>query len=351
MTARKTSVLFVTSDRKPGGIQVALDYYLKALVGMDPIDLTILAPSDSPFLSDESRKAMPQSWQIAPPLTGRDRLLMRHVPWIWSKLKALPHKRYDLAMTHNAFASRALKACADRVIGICHNDKTCRFAPVDDLVVLSTSCADEARNARSNMSGPRLHVVPNPYVCRASTIKPLPETGPLTIGTGARFVPKKALEIFIRVAEIIHRHHPDIRFVIAGTGSEEAELKQLAGSVAPFIDFPGWLSVNQMVERFDLYCQVSREEPFGFLLCEMMDAGLGCCSTATNGPRDILSHGSIAPLCPIDDVDRLAAHVLAMIEQPDHMAEIKAACFQRIRDESFSFDRFTERLKAIIEGP
>ncbi|MGB1007004.1 MAG: glycosyltransferase [Thalassobaculaceae bacterium] len=331
-------LLFFTSDRQPGGMLRALDAYLAALCEDDAHEVHVLCPPDGAFQPMALARLDRRRVHACGPLT---RLALRRLTAIGRP--GLP-RDFDLALIHNGFAAPALAHHAGAVVGVCHNDKPRQFAGVDGLICLSRA----AHQAAGTATALPLHCLPHFYTPAVTTAKAVNRDGPLTVGWAGRFVDKKNLACFLRAAALVRRRHPETRFVVAGDGALRDQARRQAAEWAPFVDFRGWVEIADFAAALDLFCLTSREEPFGYVLLEMMDRGVACLASACHGPRDILEDGAVAPLHAVDDAAALAAQICAMIKDREMLARVQNACFQRARAPFFARDRFNDGLRAVL---
>jgi glycosyltransferase involved in cell wall biosynthesis len=126
--------------------------------------------------------------------------------------------------------------------------------------------------------------------------------GTFVVGFVGHLIPVKGAD---RIIEAFRRAGlPDARLVIVGDGPERARLEQGA---PPGVVFTGFRSdARDLYQGFDLFVSASREEPFGLVFLEALDAGLPVVATRTAGAEAILP-GFPAELVPLEDVDALAA--------------------------------------------
>jgi len=91
--------------------------------------------------------------------------------------------------------------------------------------------------------------------------------------------------------------------LVAGGGSELAKLRSMSG---PKVLLPGFVSnPEDWLATCDAFVSAARDEPFGLVLLEAMNARLPIVATATQGARH-LADAIGAPLLPLGDVDALA---------------------------------------------
>ena len=335
------SLLVFAPERAERDILTAFQIYLDCLSQSGLFDITVMATNGT------SCAAIAREAGLAlHPLSDFARKLLQRTPQLWPILTATRRLRFDVALVHEGYACRGLAQIARSVVGVCHDDRFMAYQAADKVITLTSGAYDSAVEALEDIA---IEVLPHPYQCMFETIKPLAEEGEtLTLGTSGPFIEGDGLGAFIHAAQLLNQSHPDVRFILAGNGPREHELKELADQIAPFIDFVGPMSAKELAEQLDLYCFTAPEAPYSFDLCQMMDAGIACVSTCANGPVDILKGGMVSPLVPIGDTFLLAVQLQGLIEDRPHIERIKKACFERIREEDFSFEVFEERLIALL---
>ncbi|TLP44854.1 glycosyltransferase family 4 protein [Cohaesibacter sp. CAU 1516] len=341
--AHRPSLLFFAPDRADAALaEAAYMLYLDELLDAQQFDITIIAPNGS-RLADRARA----EGLTLHPLSDFARKLLMRTPQLWPILTAMRRWRYDIALTHEGYACRGLGVIARKVVGICHDDQVERFSAANQIIVLNSGIADLAKDLIED--GPPIEVLPYPYDCRFDSVKTLPdEQTPLRIGTSAPFLEGDGLGVFIHMAQLLKQSHPEIHFVVAGNGPTEHDMKELADHIAPFIEFVGVASSYELANSIDLFCLTSRDTAYSLDLCSMMDAGLACVATCTNGAMDILKGGMVAPLVPIDDGFMLAVQLQELLDDRAHIYRIKKACYERIREEDFSRSHFSYRLQNLL---
>lgn len=133
------------------------------------------------------------------------------------------------------------------------------------------------------------------------------------IGALGRAEPSKGFDLLIdafRVADV-----PNARLVIVGQGSELDRLRQRAHGDARIV-LPGFVERPQdWLAAFDGFVSAARDEPFGLVLLEAMNAGLPILASATAGARH-LADAIATPLLPIGDVPALAAALRELAATP-----------------------------------
>jgi glycosyltransferase involved in cell wall biosynthesis len=122
------------------------------------------------------------------------------------------------------------------------------------------------------------------------------------IGGVGRLSFKKGFDVLIeafRRADL-----PGARLVILGEGSERRRLQRLC---TPDIVLGGFReNIKDYYQALDLFVCPSRQEPFGFVLLEALDAGVPVIASDAKGPSDVLGKFP-GDLFPVGDVRALAA--------------------------------------------
>jgi len=153
-----------------------------------------------------------------------------------------------------------------------------------------------------------------------------PNDGAWQILQAARLVPKKGLPTALRAFAQFRNSFPAARFLIAGEGPQEAELRGLAASlgIASAVDFAGFLDQDSLGRAFaSSHIFVHPSESVGGdvegipnAMLEAMAAGLPAVATRHGGIPEVISHGTSGLLCPERDPGALAAALLQLAGDP-----------------------------------
>ncbi|HTW11989.1 MAG TPA: glycosyltransferase family 4 protein [Solirubrobacteraceae bacterium] len=116
-----------------------------------------------------------------------------------------------------------------------------------------------------------------------------------------RLVFEKGFHLALDALAPIVRRDGNVRFVIAGTGSAEAELKRQAAAlgISSYGAFLGWTGddlLHSLYRVADLCVVPSIYEPFGLVALEAMASGCLCLVADTGGLREVVPAGGIAGL-------------------------------------------------------
>ncbi len=141
------------------------------------------------------------------------------------------------------------------------------------------------------------------------------------------------------LAPIAHRDR-NVRFVVAGTGTAEAELKAQAGKLglAEFGTFIGWTGddlLHSLYRVADLCIVPSIYEPFGLVALEAMASGCLCVVADTGGLREVVPAGGTVGLrFPSSDSDALRE----LLEQALSDDAVHAQMVAQAREHVLQFD-------------
>jgi glycosyltransferase involved in cell wall biosynthesis len=171
-----------------------------------------------------------------------------------------------------------------------------------------------------------------------------PETP--TIGIVARLVPIKAHEVFLDMAAIVARTHPDAVFLIVGDGECRADLEAgaLARGLGDRTRFLGWRAdLDRIYADLDVVVLTSRNEGSPVALIEAMAAARPVVATRVGGVPELV--GDAGLLAGVNDAPALAAAVQQLLQD-----RALATCLG-IRARSRVIPAFShERLIADIDG-
>jgi glycosyltransferase involved in cell wall biosynthesis len=141
------------------------------------------------------------------------------------------------------------------------------------------------------------------------------------VGTVGRIDFQKAPLDFVRMAAIVAKTRPDVRFVMVGDGPYEGDARDEARRLDAPVIFTGFRAdAPRIASAFDIFVISSLYEGLGRSLTEALASGRPVVATAVNGVPDLVEPGSTGLLVPPHDPGALAESVTWMI---DHPAEAK----------------------------
>ena len=188
-------------------------------------------------------------------------------------------------------------------------------------------------NQLHGISFDRIDVVHNGAYARKTVVAYREETAddrPMVLFLG-RITFQKGPDYFVEAAAKVLQQVPEARFVMAGNGDMLAGLKarvQELGMVDAFA-FPGFVrgtDVERLFSTAAAYVMPSVSEPFGISALEAMSYDTPVVLSKQSGASEILHH---ALKVDFWDVNRLAAHIVAILRYP----ELRNSIVEMARDE------------------
>lgn len=161
------------------------------------------------------------------------------------------------------------------------------------------------------------------------------------IGFVGRLERVKGCEFFIRAAAHLRERYPHAAFVIAGTGSREADLMELASALdlGAQTGFLGHIdSAPAVIAALDVVVVPSLSEAFGLTALEALVLGTPVVASDTGGLPEVLAHGECGLLVPAGDARALANAVERLLDEPELAQRLSQAGRARAR-EHYSADR------------
>jgi len=143
-------------------------------------------------------------------------------------------------------------------------------------------------------------------------------SGKIVVGNVAALdIRQKAQEHIISVARALATTHPELAFVIVGTGADEAALKTQAEGL-PNVTFTGFVdNVGDYLAAFDIFILPSRSEGIGSVLLDAMDQRLPIVATRVGGVPAIVHDGVNGILIDPDRPDELEAALVRLVSSEE----------------------------------
>ncbi|MDR0181837.1 glycosyltransferase [Lysobacter arvi] len=151
-----------------------------------------------------------------------------------------------------------------------------------------------------------------------------------TLVTVSRLSLEKNIAFLLRVVQRLVARFPDLLFLIAGEGPDEARLRRLAadlridGNVRFFGNLDRRTTLLDCYKAGDAFVFASPTETQGLVLIEAMALGVPIVSTAVMGTAMVLRDTHSAMIAP-EDVDAFAGQVAQVLQSPDLRARLSAA--------------------------
>lgn len=176
----------------------------------------------------------------------------------------------------------------------------------------------------------------------------------LTVG---RLVPRKGIDTVLRALPTIAEGCPDVTYVIAGTGPDQARLERLADRLGlqRRVRFVGDVDHDQLPLYYsaaDLFVMPAREDPpdvegFGLVFLEANACGTPVIGARSGGIPDAVRDGETGLLVPPNAPDALAEAALRVLADPD-LAETLGQQGRRRAVREASWDHIADRIYDLL---
>jgi glycosyltransferase involved in cell wall biosynthesis len=198
-------------------------------------------------------------------------------------------------------------------------------------VVLNGIEADEFRRDRTREQAARVEygVAPDEIV----------------IGSAGRLESQKRFDLLIQACAIARRTYPNLRLLIAGTGSRRGELERLGGELLPgaCVILPHQRDIRPLHHALDVFVQSSDYEGTSNAVLEAMALETPIVATAAGGTAEAAAHVMHALIVPTGDARALAAAIERTLARPGETAARVAKARHRVETEL----SFANRMAAV----
>jgi glycosyltransferase involved in cell wall biosynthesis len=141
--------------------------------------------------------------------------------------------------------------------------------------------------------------------------------GEVLIGYAGQLVPRKRLDLLLRLLARAPLRPRRWRLALAGTGPQEAKLRALAQElgIAERVVFCGFVpGMPEWMAALDLFALPSRVEGFGYVLAEAMAAGVPIVAFDASSVPEVVTRDESALLASPDDEDSFATQLLRLVD-------------------------------------
>lgn len=165
----------------------------------------------------------------------------------------------------------------------------------------------------------------------------------------ARITEQKGATYFLDIAAKVLEQKKNVQFIMAGTGNQLQELiasdryLQLDGK----FEFTGFLDrekVENLLAIADVYCMPSVSEPFGLTALEAAQFGVPAVLSHQSGVSEVLKSALKADY---NDVDQMAAHVIALLQDEELRTKVIADSYRDI--EPLTWDKTAKEILQVLE--
>jgi len=206
-----------------------------------------------------------------------------------------------------------------------------------DAVTVVSRDLEAAVRALPGCRPQRLHRIPNGMDLGFWSGAPRREALQPVLLAAGRLEQVKGFDVLLQASARLRPRYPDLRLEIAGSGSQEAPLRALAGrlGLADAVTFLGRLDAPRLRERLSV-CQAfalpSRSEGLPLGLLEAMAAGAPIAASAVGGVAEAASGAAL--LVPGGDAGALAEALDRLLREP----ELRRALSRQARERAQLYD-------------
>ena len=161
------------------------------------------------------------------------------------------------------------------------------------------------------------------------------------IGTAGPLEEVKGLAFFLQAARHVLDEFPEVEFLVAGSGPEEHNLRQLVRSlgIGRHVTFVSNLyGFREPLRAMDIFCLPSLQQGLGTIMLEAMAWGRPIVASRVGGISSAIDDGKTGLLVPPADSKALAEKFLFLLRNPDQAREIAMAGKVHVR-KNFRIDQ------------
>ncbi len=168
-----------------------------------------------------------------------------------------------------------------------------------------------------------------------------------------RLVYEKGFQLALEAMPKVIAAVPGTRFLVAGSGTHEEELKEQAEELGLMEHgtFLGWIGDDVLQALYgiaDLTVVPSIYEPFGLVALEAMASGCPCIVADTGGLREVVPHEEAGLRFRARDPNALAKVAIRVLSDPELEARLVAEAREHVR--RFDWVDVAAQTAAVYEG-
>jgi len=169
------------------------------------------------------------------------------------------------------------------------------------------------------------------------------------VGAVARLEDVKDIDTFVNGANEVLKIRTDVKFLIAGVGSLEEELKEkvIKLGIEKNVIFVGFIKDVEAYENIlDILVNSSKSEALCIAILECMSIGVPTVATSVGGVPEIITSGKSGELYAVGDYKTLAVKITSLLDDKDRYKKYSENSVKIIK-EKFSLEKVTRELEDI----
>lgn len=267
---------------------------------------------------------------------------------LYLKLLIKFHKP-DLIIAHGNRAIAICRRPSLPLIGVAHNYKLQGLKKCDYVIALTEHMLQHL--AIQGFNKTRIVMIPNMIYLNQELIKKNFKH-PITIGTIARFVPKKGIDIFLHALLNLKKGGYLFKALIGGDGEEKDNLIRLIKKLGlnNEVKFIGWVEDKiNFFKDIDIFCLPSIHEPFGIIILEAMASCTPIVATKTEGPSEIIRDLTDGILYNPTSSDDLAEKLVYLLTNPIQAKAYAQSSYLRLK-ENYDINLVAKKLSIFLKS-
>ncbi len=166
----------------------------------------------------------------------------------------------------------------------------------------------------------------------------------MTLGRLSADERAKGFDQVINLLPGLHDSHPQLHYLIVGSGDDQPRLQDLAREVGVLdkVIFTGEIGESEKVDHYrlaDAYIMPSRLEGFGYVFLEAMACGLPVVGSTLDGSHEALLGGRLGELVDPDDPIQLTSAINTALTKPNQVPDELT---------HFSLERFSRSIQNVV---
>jgi glycogen(starch) synthase len=167
-----------------------------------------------------------------------------------------------------------------------------------------------------------------------------------------RLVYENGFQVALEALPEVIERLPNTRFVVAGSGTHEEELRRQAEELGLMSHgtFVGWIGddvLHSLYAIADVCVVPSIYEPFGLVALEAMASSCPCIVADTGGLREVVPHDEVGLRFRARDPESLAAMTIRVLDDAKLCRRLTAEAFEHLS--RFDWGDVAERTEGIYE--
>jgi glycosyltransferase involved in cell wall biosynthesis len=161
-----------------------------------------------------------------------------------------------------------------------------------------------------------------------------------------RLEPEKRIDLLLELWSRLRERFPDVNLLLVGTGSCEAQYKQMGIEAVQFLGQRE--NVHEYLQAADIFILPSMTEGLSNALLEAMASGLAAVATNVGGTPDVLSHLKSGYIIEPGNAESIFTALTILLEDKNLRKELGSAARQFVQ-KNYALAATADKLRALYE--